>query len=136
MSAAARIPMVRCRLDGPAEMSARLLRYVPLEAFGLWQHLMETRHRRQVTVEGVSEWVPEETLVEVVADFESEALEPVLRIRFEQPAPVGLAATVERFLPVETYPEALDALLSHFRIVSEVLATPGYFVPVRQPAEV
>jgi len=136
MSASPRIPMVRCRLDGPLDMSARLVRYVPLEAFGLWQHLMETRHRRQVTVEGVSEWVPEETLVEAVADFESEALEPVLRVSFEQPAPVGLAAVVERFFPVETYPEALGALLSHFQMVSKVLATPGYFVAVRQAADV
>jgi hypothetical protein len=136
MSAAARIPMVRCHLDGPVEMSARLLRYVPLEAFGLWQHLMETRHGRQVTVEGVSEWLPEESLIEAAAELESEALEPVLRVSFEQPAPVGLAVTVERFLPAETYPEALDALLSHFRAVGKVLATPGYFVPARQPAGV
>jgi len=128
--------MVRCRLDGPAEMSARLVRYVPLEEYGLWRHLMETRHRRQVTLEGISQWLPEEDLVEASADLESDALEPVLRVRFEQPTATGLPVRVQRFFPVETYPEALDALLRHFRDVSHVLATPGYFVVVRRTADV
>ncbi len=136
MSASARIPMVRCRLDGPLEMSDRLLRYVPLEEYGLWRHLMETRHRRQVTLEGVSQWLPEEALTEGAADLESEELEPVLRVSFDRPTSMGLTVRVQRFFPVETYPEALDALLRHFRDVSQVLATPGYFVLVRRTAEV
>lgn len=122
--------MVRCRLDGPEEPNARLVRYVPLGEFGLWKNLMELRHGRQVTVDGVSQWVPEEAFLQEAEELPSDDLEPVLRVTFDCLAPGGPPVPVQRFFPVETYPEALDALLSHYLGVRKVVATPGYFVVV------
>lgn len=125
-----RVPMVRCRLDGKADSAA--LRYVPMAEFGLWQYLMENRHHRQVSVDQVSIWIPEEA-ASWNSGFEADELEPVLRIRFEKAGPNGLAVPVERYFPAETYPEAQEALLHHFEgvPVSHIEATPGYFVPLR-----
>ena len=125
-----RVLMVRCRLDGSPEFAA--LRYVPLAEFGLWQYLMENKHGRQVAVEQISFWVPEDAS-QWNSGFEAEEWEPVLRVRFERSGPNGLAVPVERFFPAESYPEAQEALLHHFagEAVSPLEATPGYFVPVR-----
>lgn len=125
-----RVPMVRCRLDGSDNFAA--LRYVPLAEFGLWRYLMETKHQRQVAVEQVSVWVPEESASWDVASMDDD-VEPVLRVRFDRPLGLGLAVPVERYFPAETYAEAQRALLQHFEGVGpeRVRATPGYFVPVR-----
>jgi hypothetical protein len=122
--------MVRCHLDGGEEDPVRALRYVPLAEFELWRHLMESRHRRQVTIEEVSVWVAEDA-----ARWSSlgdvEALQPVLRVRFQAPGQAGVPIPVERFLPAETYPEAQEALLSHYaeQPRHNVQATAGYFLP-------
>jgi hypothetical protein len=122
--------MVRCRLDGRPDSSA--LRYVPMAEFGLWRYLMENRHHREVSVDQVSVWIPEDS-ASWNSGFEDDELEPVLRIRFEKSGPNGLAVPVERYFPAETYPEAQEALLHHFEDVpmSRIEATPGYFVPQR-----
>jgi hypothetical protein len=126
-----RIPMVRCRLDGSQEFAD--LRYVPLAEFGLWQYLMETKHRRRVAVEQVSVWVAEDAASWDTAADDEDDLEPVLRVCFDRPLGLGLVVPVERYFPAETYPEAQHALLRHFEGVGpeRVRATPGYFVPVR-----
>lgn len=123
------VAMVRCRLDRDEDRPARGLRFIPATEFDLWRHFMETRHVRLVTVDQVSIWMPETADVwddEVDVD----AMEPVLRLRFEKIQPDGLPVRVERFLPTETYPEAKAALLSHFdpSCRRSVRATPGYFV--------
>jgi hypothetical protein len=122
--------MVRCWLDGAAgEVSA--LRYVPLAEFGLWRHLMESRHQRRVFVEAVSLWVPEQAAL-WNSGFAPDELEPVLCVRYEQPGPEGVPIPLERFFPAETYPKAQEALLAHFDNGSRprrVEAIPGYFVP-------
>src|SRR5207247_7894465 len=48
-----------CSSDLAEDDPARALRYVPAAEFELWRHLMETKHRRQVTVDEVSVWVAE-----------------------------------------------------------------------------
>lgn len=125
------IPIVRCRLSGADEGTLAALRYVPLAEFGLWRHLMETRHRRRVRVEAVSIWIAEEP-ARWNSGFTAEELEPVLRVRLEVPGPHDVAIPVERYFPAETYPQAQEALLSHFtgtRRPRRLFATPGYFVP-------
>ena len=127
------VPIVRCRLDGPDAGSADLVRFIPVAEFGLWRFLMEARHRRQVSVDAVSVWMAED-LALVNAGVQAEELEPVLRVRFEQPGPGGLSVPVERYFPAETYPRALEALLSHLQEQpgsSAPKATPGYFVPAK-----
>jgi hypothetical protein len=131
MGARGLIPLVRCRLDGPEAGLASSLRYVPLAEFDLWKHLMETRHHRRVEVETVSVWIPEDP-ARWNSGFEAEELEPVLRVRLEVPGPLGVPTPVERYFPAETYPQAQEALLSHYGGVSRarrLVATPGYFVP-------
>ena len=124
------IPLVRCRLGGQDETESTAVRYVPLSEFELWRHLMETRHRRPVRVESVSVWVSEEAARS--NGLTADDLEPVVRLRLELPGPVGVPVSVERYIPVETYPEAREVLLSHFggsRRPQRVLAGAGYFVP-------
>ena len=47
----------------------------------------------------------------------------------ELPGPNGVPVPIERFFPAETYPEAQEALLSHYENPERVVAIPGYFVP-------
>jgi hypothetical protein len=117
---------------GKDQTTVRALRYVPLAEFGLWKHLMETRHERLVTVESVSVWVAEDP-ARWNSGFAAEELEPVLRLRMELPGPNGVLVPVERYLPAETYPEAQEALLSHYEHPERVVAIPGYFVPAQAP---
>lgn len=120
--------MVRCHL-GPGDDPAQTLRYIPLGEFELWRYMMETRHKRTITVEEVSLWVPEDaSLLTTIAD--PELCEPVLRIHFEARGSYGVPVPVQRFLSAETYPEAQAALLSHFESSFRVVTvTAGYFVP-------
>lgn len=125
------IPMVRCRLDANDDPSPERLRYVPLAEFQLWRHLMETRHARRVTIEQVSVWLPEEPEL-WNSGFLPDELEPVLCLRLSWPGPHGVPTPVVRYFPAETYPQAQEALLSHFpqdAAARDVRATAGYFVP-------
>jgi hypothetical protein len=134
MSAQDTVPMVRCRLDArDPEDPVRELRYVPLDEFGLWKYLMEHKHSRQVMVEEISIWVAEESAPRWNSFEGPDNLEPVLRVRFQQVAADGTPVPVQRFFPAETYPEAQEALLRHYRDTPAqfVRATPGYFVPMR-----
>ncbi|HEY7412318.1 MAG TPA: hypothetical protein VII13_16335 [Vicinamibacteria bacterium] len=126
------ITMVRCRLDGVDDVPARTLRYIPYAEFGLWKHLMETKHGRTVTVEETSVWVVEDA-ARWNSGYEPEDLEPVLHFRLQLVAREGTMVTIERYFPAESYPEAQEALLSHFPAGScrELTAIPGYFVPKR-----
>ena len=126
------VPLVRCRLNGTPQ-SATTLRYVPLGEFELWRFLMEKRHHRRVTVEAISVWIPEEAARGSVESVDE--LEPVVRVCFERPGPAGLGVPVERFFPVETYPEAQATLLAHFPLPGaawRVAVSPGYFIPEAQ----
>lgn len=124
--------MVRCHLDGDGEEGAwATLRYIPLAEFELWQHLMVTRHQRAVTVEQVSLWISEEAAC-WNSGYAADELEPVVCVRFQRPGPQGVPVSIERFFPAETYPQAQEALLSHFQEptrMPQLAATPGYFVP-------
>jgi hypothetical protein len=133
------VPIVRCRLGARADESpSSTLRYVPLAEFELWKHLMETRHRREVRVETVSVWIPEEAAV-WNSGFAAEELEPVLRVRIDLPGPHGVSVPVERYFPAETYPRAQEAWLGHLTAAvgpKRVVATPGYVVPPGEPRTV
>jgi len=124
------VPMVRCRLvAGDEGDRARDLRYVPASEFELWRYYMETKHARAVDVEEVSVWVPETSEVSD-EHLDADLLEPVVRIRFENPGAHGVRVPVERFVPAETRREAESALLAHFdvRCRWSVEAKPGYFI--------
>ena len=123
------IPIVRCHL-GPGEDPSRTLRYVPLAEFELWRYMMETRHRRQVLVEDVSLWVPDDAMLVAAEGADPELCDAVVRLRFEVPGRHSVPVPVERFLPAFTYPVAQAALMSHFEYTClAVTETAGYFVP-------
>jgi hypothetical protein len=121
------VPLVRCRLDGPEDEPSISLRYVPLAEFDLWQYLMEERHRRKVTIETISVWIPD-LAARGMGILPADVLEPVFRVRLERPGPQGAMVPVERFFAAETYPLARETLLSHVRGLRHLRATPGYFV--------
>src|SRR5438093_878509 len=87
------IPLVRCRLDGPEDEPSSALRYVLLAEFDLWQYLMEGRHRRRVTIESISVWIPD-VAARGMWVLPADVLEPVFRVRLERPGlrPQHLAA--------------------------------------------
>ena len=89
MASSEPIPIVRCRLSGQSDEVTATLRYVPLSEFGLWKHLMESRHQRQVSVEAVSIWIAEDA-ARWNSGFQAEDLEPVLRVRLEVSGPSGV----------------------------------------------
>lgn len=124
------LAMVRCHLDDDRDHCSNR-RYVPAFEFELWRHFMATQHGRPVTVDEVSVWLPEGPAILGDA-IDPETLEPVLRVRFEKPASPGSGPIVPvvRFLPIETYPAAKEALLGHFdeRCQNSLEETPGYFV--------
>jgi hypothetical protein len=120
------IPIVRCRLSGIEDEVANL-RYVPLREFGLWKHLMQTRHHRQVSVESVSVWIAEDA-ARWNSGFAAEDLEPVLRVTLEVPDARGVSVPVERYFrrkpPVG--PGSIASTLR--REPSPERCTPGCFV--------
>ena len=121
------VPLVRCRLDGPEDEPSSALRYVLLAEFDLWQYLMESRHRRRVTIESISVWIPDGAARGMWV-LPADVLEPVFRVRLERPGPQGAMVPVERFFAAETYPLAREALLSHVPGLRHLRHTPGYFV--------
>lgn len=129
------VPLIRCQLDGTGSSSEA--RFVPAAEFDLWRHLMKTKHARNVSIDEVSVWVPDASEL-LGSEPDAEALEPVLRVRFDKPGPGGAVVPVERYLPAETYPQAKAALLAHFdpRCWWDVEVTPGYFLASSEPAEV
>ncbi len=139
MNGSYRPVLVRCCLDGPADPVARR-RYLPLRELGLWAHLMRTRHGRQVTEEIAAPWLSEEEARTLCAQLDPEALEAVVRIRFETQGPLGLPMPVVRFVPAEHHSAVSALLRAHYagRLTArpwDIL--PGYFVPalrVRWPA--
>lgn len=128
------ITLVRCRLSGPNTGGVAALRYVPLIEYGLWTHLMQTRHHREVQMEAVSMWIPEDPTL-WTSGFDGTALEPILRFHIDVPGPGGASMPVERFFRAESYPVAQEALLSHYPVDpgdNNGTAVAGYFLP---PAE-
>jgi len=122
--------MARCQLAGRgAEDRVRTVRYVPLAELGLWLFLMTNRHRRRAWVERISCWLPEDPAL-WNSGYAEQSLDPVLRVRFEAMTEQGVVLPVERFLAAFSYPEAQEALLSHYpkRVRAAIQATPGYFV--------
>jgi len=49
--------IVRCQLRRPGNGSPGQVRYVPLEIFGLWEHLMSSKHGFQVMDPRASLWL-------------------------------------------------------------------------------
>jgi hypothetical protein len=135
MSTETPIAMIRCHLDGAGDRPVRETRYIPAAEFDLWRYFMETRHTRVVTVDAVSVWVPEAPGI-LDGEIDPDALEPVLRVRFEKAGPEGILVPVVRFFPTETYPQAKTALLAHFdpRCRWSLRASPGYFVVASRKA--
>jgi hypothetical protein len=60
--------LVRCEIRRPAEPHARSLRYVPLEIYGLWEHLMTVRHGFTVENPRASLWLDAEEAPETAYD--------------------------------------------------------------------
>ena len=127
------LPMVRCRLDN--SLDSTHVRYVPAAEFDLWRNLMVTQHNRPVAVDAVSVWVPDTPRV-WGEEVDAERLEPVLRVRFEKPLleDEHTLVPVVRFMAIETYPEAKEALLAHFdpSCQASLEETPGYFVTTNE----
>lgn len=106
--------VVRCRVSkngcGPPEESTR---YIPLDVFDLWKHLMTSRHGFEIVDEEVSLWFdidgdPHVTYPE--SDYDK-VLRLSLWIYSDRDR---MFRKVVRYFPQSDYPDIRPAFLSHY----------------------
>jgi hypothetical protein len=133
MTTREQVAMVRCRLGDGLDGAAQ--RYVPLAEFGLWKYLLETRHRKRVLVDAISVWVPEEPSL-WSSGLTSEDIDAVVRVQFTVPGVLGARVPIVRYLSALSYPQAQEALFSHYppgTRPADLRGTAGYFLPLSRP---
>jgi hypothetical protein len=105
--------LVRCEVSRDTGAGAGSVRYVPSEIFGLWSHLMQSKHGFDVKEDQASLWVdveekPEAAYSETQYD---RVLEVSLLFYSEKD---GMFDKVRRYFPLEDYPRLRDVFLSHY----------------------
>jgi hypothetical protein len=105
--------LVKCEVSKGAGAGAGSVRYVPSEIFGLWRHLMRSKHGFEVKEGQASLWVdveekPEAAYSETQYD---RVLEVSLLFYSEKD---GMFDRVRRYFPLEDYPRLRDVFLSHY----------------------
>lgn len=105
--------LVKCEVCKDAAAGAGTVRYVPSEIFGLWSHLMWSKHGFEVRRNQASLWVdveerPEAAYSETRYD---RVLEVSLLFYSEKD---GMFDRVRRYFPLEDYPRLRDVFLSHY----------------------
>ena len=110
--------LVRCEIRREDVTGAPTVRYVPLEIFGLWEHLMRTRHRFEVTRTVASLWIDvDETPEAAYGENQYERVTEVELLRYSERD--GMFSRVSRYFPSAEYPTLKGLLLRHYESVSE-----------------
>src|SRR6267154_2528808 len=81
--------LVRCEIRRPDSQGDATVRYVPLEIYGLWEFLMRTKHRFEITRSVASLWIDvDETPEAAYGENQYERVTEVERLRSQcAPAP-------------------------------------------------
>jgi len=126
--------LIRCRLIGPDGDQG--VRFVALESFSLWEHMMRTRHAMECSDYSVGLWIPADEFarkehiyshagtVEAVGRFNFSIFDPTYHYTY----------TASRFVPDADAQRFRQAILGHIpediRLSSrfDLEAIPGYCV--------
>ncbi len=110
--------LVRCEIRRPDSTGEATVRYVPLEIFGLWEFLMRTKHRFEVTRSVASLWIDVDEAPETAyGENQYERVTEVDLLRYSERD--GMFSRVSRFFPTPDYPMLKELLLRHYESVSE-----------------
>ena len=109
--------LVRCEIRRP-DSEEGTVRYVPLEIFGLWEFLMRTKHRFEVTRSVASLWIDvNETPEAAYGENQYERVTEVELLRYSDRD--GMFSRVSRYFPSVEYPALKGLLLRHYESVSD-----------------
>jgi hypothetical protein len=110
--------LVRCEIRRPDSAADATVRYVPLEIFGLWEFLMRTKHRFEVTRSVASLWIDvDETPEAAYGENQYERVTEVDLLRYSERD--GMFSRVSRYFPSPDYPVLKELLLRHYESVSD-----------------
>lgn len=102
--------VVRCEVERDETSTVR---YVPMEIFGLWEHLMSSRHGFTVLSHQASLWIDAEESPDIRSNESSydEVTEVTLFVYSDTD---GMFSRVVRYFPQENYTKLRDIFLSHY----------------------
>ena len=110
--------LVRCEIRRPDAVGEPTVRYVPLEIFGLWEFLMRTKHRFEVTRSVASLWIDvNETPEAAYGENQYEPVTEVELLRYSEHD--GMFSRISRYFPTGEYPALKDLLLRHYQSVAD-----------------
>lgn len=114
--------LVRCEIQRPdAPSRDATVRYVPLEIFGLWEFLMRTKHRFEVTRSVASLWIDVDEAPETAyGENQYEHVTEVDLLRYSERD--GMFSRVSRYFPTKDYPVLKELLLRHYASASDPAA--------------
>lgn len=113
--------LVRCEIRRPDSQGDATVRYVPLEIYGLWEFLMRTKHRFEITRSVASLWIDvDETPEAAYGENQYERVTEVELLRYSESD--GMFSRVSRYFPTPEYPSLKGLLLRHYESVSEANA--------------
>jgi len=104
--------LVKCEVRRSPN-AAGSVRYVPSEIFGLWSHLMSSKHGFEVGQAQASLWVDVEEKPEAAyAETHYDRVLEVCLLFYSKKD--GMFDRVRRYFPLEDYPKLREVFLSHY----------------------
>jgi hypothetical protein len=129
--------LVRCQIRRRGATALGSARYVPLEIFGLWEYLMNTKHDFEVVVPRASLWLDMEDSPE--AAYNEQQFERVTEVTaFVYSGRDEMFTRACRYFPSEDCDRLKEIFLSHYqesaaRLQTHVRERPGIWLH-REPA--
>jgi len=123
--------LVRCELRRKGSGSAQV-RFVPLEIYGLWEHLMATKHRFEVITPRASLWLDMEDSPDAAyAQSQYERVTEVTAFVYSDRDEMFTRA--RRYFPSDEAGQLKQIFLSHYqagegRIQTQVHERPGIWI--------
>ena len=124
--------LVRCQVRPREGAGKETTRYIPLEIFDLWEHLMASRHGFDVEAARASLWLDMEDSPE--AAYEEQTFDRVTEITlFVYSGRDDMFTRVCRYFPSEEITQVREILLSHYRdrggrVQPQVRERPGIYI--------
>jgi hypothetical protein len=110
--------LVRCEIRRPDSQGDATVRYVPLEIYGLWEFLMRTKHRFEITRSVASLWIDvDETPEAAYGENQYGRGAEVGLLRYSERD--GMFSSVSRYYLTVDYPALKGLLLGHYESVSD-----------------
>ena len=123
--------LVRCQVKPKNGNGKPTTRYVPLEIFDLWEHLMESRHGLDVSEARASLWLDMEDSPE--AAYEEQNFDRVTEVTlFVYSGRDDMFTRVCRYFPSDEVDQTKEILLTHYRdrgrVGPQIRERPGIYI--------